>query len=88
MGSLIVRRVLGRAPVAVSGTGEQIEEGARREHGNLPLKAEKVFATRHEGRAMRGCKDDQIVIVRITGVHRRVGSRIDDHAGTVGNPAH
>ena len=67
---------------------EQIKEGARRKHGNLPLKGEKIFIARHESRAMRRCDHDQIVIIRVTRAHRRVGIGIDDHAGTVGYPPH
>jgi|GEM_PF-6005329 len=37
---------------------------------------------------MRRRKGDQIIIVRITGAHRRVGIRINDDAGSVGNPPH
>lgn len=71
----------------VSGAGEQIEEGARREHGNLPLEGEKLFVTRHQSRAMRRCESDQIVIVRVTRGHRRVGIGIDDHAWRCQRPS-
>lgn len=72
----------------MSGVGEQPEEGARREHGNLPLKAEKVFVTRHESRTMRGCEDNQVVIVGIMGANRRIAVWVEDDARTAGKPAH
>ncbi len=72
----------------MSGSGEQIEEGTWREHRNLPLKGKNVFVTRYQSGAVRRREDDQIVIVRITRVHRRVGVRVGGDASVVGYPPH
>jgi len=44
---------------------EQVQKGARREHGDLLLEREKVLVAGHESRAVRRCKRDQIVIIRV-----------------------